>query len=359
MSTGKDDGHQKASGPPSHLGAQLIHIQDWTNKAVELDNRSPTSRLTQECISIFTGILEKLSSLPKFGEKTYGQLKASCSLLILWDKAHGIQAGQLDDALSRSRSLRQSILEPLRNMGKGILRRLLPLVEQDYEESESYRTLMPIIFEAEAGMYEGYDTDSDSDESDICESSHDNLGDDPWCDIAEDMNIDAQCLLELAPLIECPVWDCSQESHRNSPPMGTFKLHAVYGDKIQNRFPKADARLVDRLALANWERFRETMTAREHNRATLKDGLKTQSSLRNESATVAPSELKSKFNDSGLGSSVQGVSVYAETIMSYIHDSGHTSTKIPPLPAEAKKGKSFECIACGIALKINNNSAWK
>lgn len=67
----------------------------------------------------------------------------------------------------------------------------------------------------------------------------------------------------------------------------------------------------------------------------------------------------SKFHDSGIGSSLpsQGSS-YAETIMSYGADE-ERRVRVPPLPAQAKDGEPFECIACGKWVAIRTNTAWK
>jgi hypothetical protein len=78
-----------------------------------------------------------------------------------------------------------------------------------------------------------------------------------------------------------------------------------------------------------------------------------------EAATVlAPSELVSKFHDSGVGTSVQTGSLYAETVMTYRRQGTH-SVRIPPLSEEAKHGKPFDCLACGKEVTIRSNSAWK
>jgi hypothetical protein len=147
-----------------------------------------------------------------------------------------------------------------------------------------------------------------------------------------------------------------------------WQPHQSYSDKITNRFPEATSELVDRLARGNWERFLKTKTAREENMAAAAEepkaaelavvvaGAGAGAGVQPEHALTEP--VSSKFNDSGVGTSVRTGSSSADTVMSY-QAQGRESVRVPPLPEGAKQGKPFDCVACGRQLMITNNSAWK
>lgn len=199
-------------------------------------------------------------------------------------------------------------------------------------------------------MHEGYQDGSDFDDSDS-DSSSVSLSSD-WDEIAEDIWTDVQCLHDLDPLIRFPAPDIIQPSRDTQQEPVEWQPHIAYTDRIKFRFPDADPSLVDRLARANLERFQKGKADRRKNQSA---GIKSDEVA----GTIAEyTEPLSKFNDSGIGTSINTGSAYAETVMSYRQEGGE-SVKIPPLSKEAKQGKPFECVACGRKLVITNSSVWK
>ncbi|CCF33940.1 hypothetical protein CH063_06033 [Colletotrichum higginsianum] len=147
--------------------------------------------------------------------------------------------------------------------------------------------------------------------------------------MTDDIRFDVECLLDLESLIKSPFIDPPKrksvelEWSYNAP-----TPHQPYLERISRRFPLAKQDLVDRLAKACWKRFQRIQIDKHRNSGLeereTKDGV-------------------SEFYDSGLGTSLGMTTSYAETVMSYRQNSGKSmSTRIPPLPAEAKKGDPFE-----------------
>jgi predicted RNA-binding Zn-ribbon protein involved in translation (DUF1610 family) len=173
-----------------------------------------------------------------------------------------------------------------------------------------------------------------------------------WDDIAEDLATDVECLIGLDSMIETPAPDVFRTERPSSHSELELQPCLPFREQIRNRFPRARDTLVDRMAQANLERYFRTTTIRTNNLNHNKDIGKPP---KDGGATLPPpSEQTSKFNDSGLGT----LSSYAETIMTYRHD-GQDSVRIPALPEKAKMGEPFECVACGLQIRVRNNSAWK
>jgi hypothetical protein len=190
------------------------------------------------------------------------------------------------------------------------------------------------------------DTDSDSPSD---------YEDDSFQDVAADLRTDTDCLMEMLTVYQCPALDVENEEDPAPALIADSRAPSqYYSDRIAVRFPNADMSLVSRLGEANWKRFLRGRSERETNSRRVAD-----SSL--QEPTSDPTVIGSKFHDSGLGESAPSApagSVYAETVTSFYQADGH-AIRIPPLPEEAKKGKPFECIACGKTVRISGTPAWK
>ncbi|SPO02513.1 uncharacterized protein DNG_05186 [Cephalotrichum gorgonifer] len=331
----------------------LTPVLDWNIEEAVPEKGSVTSRLTKECVSIFRRLLKKLSQEEILSQEILRRLERSCSSLVLWESGYGVADGGLDDTLTKSRTLRRSTLEHLLNIGRALAHQLPPFIDGGDEKLGSHgAALRSVVAEAETSMHEGYQDGSDGEDSDSDGSSISPPSD--WNEIAEDLQTDVQCLLDLGPLIKSPAADPVQLSREDKRIPEKLDPHVFYGDSIRVRFPKADPALVDRLARANLERFLKGRADREKNQ-----GVGEMAVMAGTAETVAPyTEPVSKFHDSGLGTSINTGSAYAETVMSYHRKDGE-SVRIPPLPEEARKGRPFECVACGKNVVMRTTSAWK
>ncbi|RTE81251.1 hypothetical protein BHE90_004236 [Fusarium euwallaceae] len=169
-------------------------------------------------------------------------------------------------------------------------------------------------------------------------------------ELLADLKTDIQCLRDLGPLIESPYIERPGQPEDSAPVslQITWEAYQPYGDRILQRFPQAQADLVDRLAKANLDRFRKIQEEKRDNL------IKQQQ--HDEAATQISGSVK--YRDSALGTSLATGSIYAETLMAY-GQSEDLTVRVPPLPEGAKSGVPFECLACGRSVSIKNNSAWK
>lgn len=169
-------------------------------------------------------------------------------------------------------------------------------------------------------------------------------------EIAKDLETDTLSLMALDALFQSATLKSFAEKAAFADEAQTWLPHDVYKDKIRTRFPKAEGSLVSRLSKASYDRYLRCQRERESQTTAVGDvGL---------SKFTRSDAASSKFQDSGLGTSIPSSASVAETAMSYRAE-GRASVRIPPLSKQAKEGQPFECISCGKTLSIRNNSAWK
>ncbi|KAK3988277.1 hypothetical protein QBC44DRAFT_329775 [Cladorrhinum sp. PSN332] len=330
-----------------------------------IDNSSVAVRLVSEDLKCLKIVLKHVglpdSEVPAAMRKG---LEQCYSRLVLWADGYGVEQGELNEAMARSRSLRRAITEILVSIGRTVLDKLanqLCIAEEKIDRGALQAAIQDALFVLDDGC-----EDSDSDES---QSDSSIYGADPVQKTAPDLNevvkeldTDTQCLLDLDPLIKSAVPDpVANERQYGKLVAVDWAPHTVFSDRVSRRFPTADASLVESLAKANLDRFLRARDEREAGRlaqevSRIAAGA---AALLKDSGAADPSEGGTKFHDSGLGTSIATPSSYAETVMSYREGESFASVRIPPLPEGAKNGKDFECIACGRVLVITNNSAWK
>ncbi|EJT69699.1 hypothetical protein GGTG_12582 [Gaeumannomyces tritici R3-111a-1] len=302
-----------------------------------VDHRSGlVGRLCAECIAVFRETLRAISKEREAlnGGEAYTSLERSYGRLRLWSDGHGIAAGKFDEVFDRSKGLRYTILK--------LLTRLIPLA------LTGHGTSAPALSKGIHLLRELQDVVQSVQSDDFSDSSSADLSSDTIGDVIEDLKIDTTCLADLDHLLKDPILEIDIEQAAPADRLLDWHPDSVYSHKIGARFPQADVSLVEWLGKANYLRYLRCQHARE-----------TCESAATYVAAPAQSETaSSKFNDSGLGSSLPSTTSYAETVMSY-GGRGSQSVKIPPLTAEAKAGVPFSCTACGKVVSITSNSMWK
>ncbi|KAK2063388.1 hypothetical protein LY76DRAFT_642561 [Colletotrichum caudatum] len=334
-------------------------IRDWIAEEAP-ETESLVNRLCRRCIPAIKVVLRKTKRNHDVPELAYRSLERSGSSFILWADGHSVVHGNLDDALAKSETLRKSVLELLISIAETISDKMMPLLDPRMEDDDHRAGyLKALVWEAKTVIRDEFQN-SDSEESDSDTSSISDLND--WEEIADGMRTDMECLNDLDSIIKCPVTDARKpkaieyQTEKAKP----WTPHRLYFDRIGHRFPGAPLELVQRLAEANWSRFERIQLDKERNitESQKTDGAAGEGSALGNNLTSA-TEQGSVFHDSGLGTSLATGSAYAETTMSYRQEKQEHSIKIPSLTPEAKKGKPFECMACGRQVKITNNSLWK
>jgi len=207
--------------------------------------------------------------------------------------------------------------------------------------------------------------DQGSDESDL---ESDESVSDQMSKAVTSLEISAACLMDLLPSMENTLnWADSKLRNTQNNQAIAFEVSGpaqLYVLNVLDRFPKANARLVERLGEANWQR---------HTTLRNIEGPATQDAS---SATGVVSEVQavpksifvpvSLFHDSGLGSSLPTQSSYAATVashssfMSDLADNENGDLRVPPTPKEVFKNVPFTCQICGHVLsRIKNRIDWK
>jgi hypothetical protein len=344
-------------GDVSPLDA-AVAIQEWQQNhhhagSKPEDRRSVTARLCDGILDVFQEAIRQLSQAYQ-AEAALKPIRRSLErargLIALWSDGYGIQEGRLDDVLAKSRNIRRSTLKTLSRITNTLLNRLIPLAQISSDKLDIL-TVQLAATNAEASYmihdvihdeYDGSDTSSDG--------FSDAAPDDSMAEVAEDLKTDAQCLMELDPLFRDPVLDLASHKQEHHLEAIDWAPEKAYCDKVQQRFPKAETPLVERLGEANWVRYLRCQEIRNR----IETDTRTD---KGDGGTVAAS---SKYHDSGLGTSLptSAASSYAETVMIYGAGDGQ-NIRIPPLSDEAKKGNPFPCLACGRSVRITNNSTWK
>ncbi|KAL8348808.1 hypothetical protein RB601_002246 [Gaeumannomyces tritici] len=310
-----------------------------------VDHRSGlVGRLCAECIAVFRETLRAISKEREAlnGGEAYTSLERSYGRLRLWSDGHGIAAGKFDEVFDRSKGLRYTILKLLTSISSTLIERLIPLA------LTGHGTSAPALSKGIHLLRELQDVVQSVQSDDFSDSSSADLSSDTIGDVIEDLKIDTTCLADLDHLLKDPILEIDIEQAAPADRLLDWHPDSVYSHKIGARFPQADVSLVEWLGKANYLRYLRCQHARE-----------TCESAATYVAAPAQSETaSSKFNDSGLGSSLPSTTSYAETVMSY-GGRGSQSVKIPPLTAEAKAGVPFSCTACGKVVSITSNSMWK
>ncbi|RSL82144.1 hypothetical protein CEP51_005337 [Fusarium floridanum] len=318
-------------------------IREWQSRqsghhpggpSPEPDEKSAVARLTAALDTLFREIVLLLSNKGKFPRDIFISLDRSRSCFSLWSDGHGVASGSLDDKFQRSRKLRQATMKTLSHLSSTLIDRLVPVAHISNPKTKELCDQVSNILEEVNFSHAADDSSSDSTSEYSTADVH---------ELAEDLKTDVDCLIELDPMLRDPATDPEPETTEGDVSLTLWAPHQVFADKIEHRFPGADAKLFSSLGMINYQRYLRCQAERDTNQVYAEQ-------------SEQPVE-GSKFHDSGLGTSLNHASLYAETIMSY--RDGNRSIRIPPLPEQAKNGEPFSCIACGRSVTMTTNSQWK
>ncbi|KAF2116697.1 hypothetical protein BDV96DRAFT_645109 [Lophiotrema nucula] len=340
--------------PSPYTQSATSLIQDWQATALvepESKDSGIIARLAHGCIDFLALLLQALSQSRTIPRKSENALRRSHATLKLWAEGHGVSEGRLDDILDRSRSLKFTTLTALNALCKVLIARLSKVV---FAHSEAARLLTlrttntQVLYEQTRWLLSGNDENSSDSETD---SSSDEEEYDEVDAIVNDLKTYVQCLVDLSNSLECPAMDPDHEDDEASLPRLQIRAaHDFYADIITRKYPQANIEVVEHLGKANWERYQRLQAERRLNVA------------RGDTEEYASRSIlaDSEFKDSGLGTSVPAQSSYAQSVISILSTvSSGAQLQIPPLPASAKSGLPFECLACGKNVKVQTNREWR
>ncbi|KAK0644629.1 hypothetical protein B0T16DRAFT_460662 [Cercophora newfieldiana] len=338
------------AAPQPSRSAKIDAWQSQTEHSascLEPADRSLPARLCAGILRLFREITHQTAKRNAAPKLISVGLERACGLITLWSNGYGIQEGNLDSVLAKSRSLRRSALRILSSIANTLIKRLVPQTGVTSDKLDEL-TVRLAATNAEAS-YAIHSTDRVSDSSWSSDGSYDDFETDSLKEVLEDLKIDAQCLMDLDPLFMNPALDLPVAKQTAAQTVD-WAPEKAYCEKVRQRFPRASELLVSQLGEANWARYLRLQSQRNTTEEPAQHG-----DQELESGTIAAS----KFHDSGIGTSLPAESSYAETVMTYTAWAGGSKIRIPPLPEAAKRGDPFDCVACGRSIRAKNSSAWK
>ncbi|KAH8202483.1 hypothetical protein TruAng_003383 [Truncatella angustata] len=282
-------------------------------------------------------------------------LDRSHSYLVLWGDGYGVADEKFEEALGRSRRARASTLRYLVSICKTLTGRLYPSlakIQQAHitikvEELAATTEKVKHLIQQDGR----HDSDSDTD-SDDCSDA----GSLDWDDLAEDLNTDTQCLLDLGSRFSEETVGHVLPGRAVTPNLlGPWSPSGIFTDQIQRSYPSCDTGLSERLAQANQSRL---LRWRQAIGSAVKINIVSSTNDRSEKGAT------NTFKDAGLGTSLPlgqsptAMSPYAGTLVSYF-GGGAGPIRAPLLPKGATDGLPFTCISCGQTVRFTNTSAWK
>lgn len=195
--------------------------------------------------------------------------------------------------------------------------------------------------------YQSEDT-SEGDSDSEANSSGDDADGRGICDFVRSIKTYIDCLIDLGMALACPALESKVEDKPSQVVLGQRLAHDYHTELITAKYPQANTHLLQSLGKISWERYLRMQRERDANASK-------------NQAVISSNKSHSEFQDSGLGTTLPPVqSSYAESTVSFMTSvADGKRVQIPPLTAEAKDGKSFECNACGLHIVVTNNRAWR
>jgi len=99
----------------------MAEANENSSPPAEIDHASSEvgiiARLFQSCMDILANIVKHCRKNTLLPKRELASLRRSVQSLVQWGDSHDINAGHLDDKLQKSRRLRDTTLEILRNIG--------------------------------------------------------------------------------------------------------------------------------------------------------------------------------------------------------------------------------------------------
>lgn len=183
------------------------------------------------------------------------------------------------------------------------------------------------------------------------------FSDDNIYEVAEDLKTDTCVLSSLDPLIKYPIFDLQKDEAVEDYIHSTWSPVKFFVDTIVNRFPLIDRSIASRLGQTNYECY----LRRQADIEGYLENEEGMPSTQQEAPEVAGTIItKSKFHDSGVGTSIVPTVVRPEKIMSRSRkDQSVRIPSLPPLPKGAKAGIPFSCITCSRTVVITSHLDWK
>ncbi|KEY74655.1 hypothetical protein S7711_08422 [Stachybotrys chartarum IBT 7711] len=348
-------------------------IQQWQQEVLvpqeETLEKPPVALLFDACSELFLLLLNTLSK-QRTSKSLLHKLERSYSQLLLWDDGYGVSKGEFEAMLKRSQRIGDFTLQTLKSIW------LIPIVNA-VDGKDADRSLkasnVSILAEKLSVLIQGDDSSDDSssdesiqlDEGPTTKDSSNGARTRRLSDIARDLKMDVECLLEVGPRFEEQVINpVINEEAADPRTLEGWDPAEHFVERIQRLFPLCDSILSTRLGRANWERVLKFQESRDKNNPEpVVDHVEEEKSIAPVKIHNELQQSASQFRDSGIGTSIQSRSVraqtkYAKTLITQL-GSDKERLKFPALADVAAQTSSFKCIACGEGLHIADEEIWR
>ncbi|KAJ6272255.1 hypothetical protein PSV08DRAFT_361332 [Bipolaris maydis] len=336
------------------------HIERWQQEISSKPegDHGIIARMFDTCLGLLRNLIQHSSPtwITTPGHRT---LRQGYATLQLWEHGHGVVEGKLDDHLKRSTEVRQATIETLIHLCRCLMDGIsnFVLAQMNDDSVRRQHAAASELYSEWKWYLKAADESSSEEESD---SGDDHEEEDSLPTRVNVMIRRAKtyinCLIGLGTALECPAPDESHDDEPGVVGVGPRFAQDYHTDLIQAKYPEAEIHLVQVLGKISWSRFLRMQRERENNTAAAPELQGLLAPL-----TTKSTGFSSEFQDSWIGTSLaKSKPSYAESTVSFMTCvSGGERVRIPPLPAEGKNGRPFECIACAGLIRAKNNREWR
>ena len=336
---------------------------DWVqrHRSTADDNdeahRGIASRLYMSCLAF----LRRMVLGQESAIRGPNPLREELGKFFLWGEV--LADGKLDQALEYSEDVKNEVLDSLRSVGRAILRAnpLSNAIPQLILLKRNRQDLSGLINQARAVASNkslhssqsdlGESSGSDTDDEEEIGSSYES-----YTGLLAQLAQQTSWLSQLSTTIEQNYIRAKVRQKRAVyPPVVPFSVSGpaqFYVGLVQDKFQKAERKLVERFGEANWQRH-----------VNIRNQLDSETPVAEESAAHSLFRPHSAFYDSGVFTSLPAHTTYAASHTSFrssASQSARGSNRVPPTPVEVDAGKPFQCFLCKMTLShIKNRIDWK
>lgn len=208
--------------------------------------------LFESIFQIFSFFREVVSTLNTTTNRQEIRCRNELERLYLWADEVRIQDGTLDETLSRSSTLRSSLILILLELGNAVCNDLFQSLRLDHDSAVKFddqrRKATELMHTAHASVQNDPGASLFDDTDPSCSETFDPSLD----DVLDSIAVFNDCLMDLSPALERPALDVSGPQFETSDLTAQESL--LYCRKIRDRFPELPLYLVGRLGIANLQR---------------------------------------------------------------------------------------------------------
>ncbi|QDS70771.1 hypothetical protein FKW77_003951 [Venturia effusa] len=335
------------------------------------DDLGISAHLFQACVGLSGIAAANIDSVQGLQARQQRALNRAGQTLRLWGLRHRVLNGGLDSILQTSKNLQYVVVQTLRAILQLLAYKILSEIFPPEERPPilNANKVDTLLEQAEFVEFDQDESNSDSSAGSSCSENHDQYQ--GFDQMISTLRREVASLNDLNASLISPALDLEQiEDVADIASIRHILPHHAYSSSIMESFPDASPELVNRLGECNFHRYQHLLELRAGGAPEPRPLKHTRKTFQTEPAMSEAS----RNVDSGYGSMTAPASTtYAPTIASkksshhgpFSVTSGPRSltpgehSKYPPLPAAARSGAEFNCLACGRGVIARETLQWK